>query len=215
MSNSRKTYILSGLAGTGKSAFLGDCRLKGAYTFRTFNKFLLDVRFGYQSKGNDFLIMDSFMQAFHIMDFMDGMCMASPLVIERAVLDQYFYLTKVNGYEQSKSEIEDMNHIIRSYFKFVSDSERRDIVIVDMWNRDPEWISTVLSEDWTRSSRFKSVDDYLKAQEEYKSWYFSKLDELEIKYTVLKIDVKDAKSEFTAVIRRKFIDDNITHNLAY
>lgn len=208
-SKPKPVFILSGMSGTGKSCILEDSRRMGVKGLRSFNKFLLDVRFGYGQPSYKFLIMDMFMQAYHIQDFSRNELGSETWMLERSVLDGYYFTIRRFGYQQSDQDIQDMNHMLDLYFGYLTDSGSRELVIVDIWNLDESWISKNLSEEWTRKNCWDEVPKYLESQEDYKSWYFKKLDELGIKYSKLDLRINNVQEDFTPDRRRLWIYENV------
>ena len=209
MSNQFKpVFILSGISGTGKSCILEDSRLMGVKGLRSFNKFLLSVRFGYGQPTHKFLIMDMYMQVYHTQDFNRDTFRNETWMLERCILDGYYFATEVFGYKQDEGEINDMNHMIREYFNLLTDGGNKPLYIINIINRDKNWIAKNLKEEPTRGNCWSDVSDYLRSQSRYKQWYFTKLNELGIKYDVLLIDIDDI-NDFTPDYRRLWIYKNV------
>jgi hypothetical protein len=199
-----RVFILSGLSGTGKSGMIDVARESGYVVLKSFNKFLLDVRFGYGQPTHKFLVMDSFMQAYHTTDAI-GYESDKPWMVERSVIDHYFYSIHKNGYVQSETDKEDMNRMILTYFKFLTWDFTKQLVIVDIMNLDKNWINKVLSESKFRSMYWKSYEDYIYDQVKYKFWFFNKLDELKIPYSISHLDVTDLARDFSIEYRDDLI----------
>jgi len=197
------------MSGTGKSCILEDSRRQGVKGFRSFNKFLLDVRFGYGQPSYKFLIMDMFMQVYHIQDYDREDRGKVTWMLERSVLDAYYFVIEKFGYQQTEQDIEDMNHMLKIYFNLLTDDGSRPLVLVDIWNLDRDWIAKNISEEHTRSNCWSKVDEYLKDQENYKEWIYSKLKELDIKFTTLDLVIRKVSKDFTPDYRRTWIKENI------
>lgn len=208
-SKSKPVFILSGISGTGKSCILEDSRRMGVKGLRSFNKFLLNVRFGYGQPSHRFLIMDMFMQAYHIQDFTRDEISNQTWMLERSVLDGYYFTIKKFGYQQSEQDIEDMNHMLGLYFQYLTNSGEKPLVIVDIWNLDRDWIARNLKEEDTRANCWDKVDEYLKDQQEYKIWYFNKLKDLGLDYEVIRLNIEDVERDFHPDYRRLWIYRNI------
>jgi hypothetical protein len=209
LADSPQTWILLGLSGTGKTCLAGDVKSMGGQRITTFNKWLLDNRFGDGVPSNLSLVKDSIMYLVHIHHWTQGLTFPEPLCIERCIIDQYFYLTQLAGYSQTKDEVKDMNHIIDLYLKYSTAFGKRELNIVDIWNLDRNWIKHNLDESESRRNFIPDEDTYLRVQGEYKDWYFSKLNEFTIPYKYYKIVVKDVLTDFTPEIRREWISKYI------
>lgn len=210
MSNQFKpVFVLSGMSGTGKSCILEDSRLMGVKGLRSFNKFLLSVRFGYGQPTHKFLIMDMYMQVYHIRDFNRDTFRNEAWMLERCILDGYYFTTEVFGYKQTEQEINDMNHMLREYFKLLTDDGNKPLYIIDIVNKDRDWIAKNLHEEPTRENCWSKVDDYLESQDKYKCWYFTKLNELGIDYDTMHIEINDITNDFTPDYRRLWIYKNV------
>jgi len=207
---SKSVFILSGMSGTGKSCILEDARRMGAKGLRSFTKFLLDVRFGDGHPTHEFLLQSAFMQVYNIQDYDRDNLGKDTWVLERSVLDYYFYHIRNHSGEQSLFDVADMNHMLDVYFYLLTSDGDRKLYIVDIWNLDKNWIKRAMDEEWTRRNSFGGdVQTYLDAQNAYKTWFFSKLDELKIPYEKLTIKINNVETDFTPEMRRAWIKDNI------
>lgn len=207
----KSVFILSGISCTGKSCFLEDSRVRGCKGLRSFNKFLLDVRFGYDKNTFDFLIMNTFMQAYQCQDYDRDEFNNHTVVVERSILDPYFYLLHIDRYVQSQSEVDDMNHMIKLYFYLLTNDGTKPIKIIRFINLDKDWITKSLNEEWTRKTAFPTVEGYLNQQDDYHTWFTKKLDELGIKYELDEIVIHDISKDWTPEMRRSYIESNVVN----
>lgn len=153
--------------------------------------------------------MDMFMQVYHIQDYDREDRGKVTWMLERSVLDAYYFVIEKFGYQQTEQDIEDMNHMLKIYFNLLTDNGSRPLVLVDIWNLDRDWIAKNISEEHTRSNCWSKVDEYLKDQENYKEWIYSKLKELDIRFTTLDLVIRKVSKDFTPDYRRTWIKENI------
>jgi len=154
------------------------------------------------------LLTDCFMQVVHIQDFMRGSSENAPWVLERSIIDHYYFGVVKGKYVQNSIDVEDMNRKIKDYFSLVTDNFTRELVIVNIWNYDKDWISRSLQNEF-RQKLVDSVDEYLVMQYGYKSFLFDKLKELGVQYKLCCIEVHDVKTEWTPEIRRQWIKETL------
>lgn len=208
ISSSKPVFVLSGMSGTGKSCILEDARSAGCRVFRSFSKLLLDTRMGNGVKLYEHLLTDCFMQAVHIQDFMRGSSENVSWVLERSIIDHYYFGVVKGKYVQTPTDVEDMNRKIKDYFSLITDNFTRELVIVDIWNQDRDWISRSLENEFRRQL-VDSVDDYLMLQCGYKGYLFGRLNKLGIKFKRIKLFINDVKTEWTPEIRRQWIKETL------
>jgi hypothetical protein len=206
MSKNYPTFVLSGMSGTGKSCIIEDARSMGFKVLRSFNKILLDTSMGDGVPLHTNLIADAYMQAYHIYDYARSEINEYPLMIERSLLDHYFYLIKVSGYEQSIKEYQDMIDKLSIYFKFITNYFSKKLILIEINNYDTKWINQSLSENEHRKSIFNNDKVYLEYQKEYRMWIISMMNILNIPYDSINLDIHKVDKEFTAEIRRSFIN---------
>lgn len=205
-SKNNPVFILSGMSGTGKSFILELARWYGIRPLKSFNKFLLDIDFGYGVPTKDYLIMNQLMQAYHIQDYEYPNNGSEKWIIERSIIDGYFYRIKSDKKLKLTSEYRlKISHIIEIYFNLVSSDKSRPIVIIDILNNDKTWIETTLNENKFRKSSFGNVSKYLEWQDTYKEFYFSTLDRLGIPYTKIPLVINDVTVDFTKSKVEKFV----------
>lgn len=204
----KPTFVLSGMSCTGKSTILEHSRLFGVKVIKSHTKQLLDMRFGYGKDSFDFIAMAYFIQAISISDYDLDNEGKDIWMVERSILDQYYFLTCRGSVTQNKSEIADMNNVIKSYFMYITAFGKRPLTIVDINNYDASWVEKSLSEHITRRYLWNAPEPYFNDQLKYKLWYFNKLDELGIKYEILKLDILDI-SQFNPEVRENWIIKNI------
>jgi hypothetical protein len=127
-----------------------------------------------------------------------------PWVVERSIIDHYFFGVVLGKRQQTASDIEDMDRKIRDYFRLITDDFTRELVIVSIWNWDRDWIELSLENEF-RKELVSKVDNYLRLQVDYKNFYFSKLIQFGIKYRELRKEIMNVKSDFTPEMRREWI----------
>lgn len=208
ISSSKPVFVISGMSGTGKSCMLEDSRSIGCRVLRSNSKLLLNTRMGDGVKLYNFLLTDCFMQAVHIQDFMREVEDDKPWLVERSIIDHYYFGVVKSKYVQHQQDVDDMNRKIKDYFSLITENFTRDLVIVDIWNLDRGWISRSLENEF-RKELVDSIDEYLTMQEGYKTYLYGKLKELEIPYDVIQLRVYDVKSQWTPDLRRSWIKEII------